>query len=366
MKGLKLTGWVLGAGVYAALFAEVFLRVFAPQAFIPRHVVAAEYGVRMNQPSKVYRQHTPETVATIEMNSQGLRARQNYSLKKPDGIKRIAIFGDSYFLGFEVNLEDSFAWHLEQNMRAAGCPVEVLNFAVSGFGTAEMLRTLEERGLGFEPDAVIFSWHHTDPADNMRSGLYKIDDSGLQPTNARYVPTTGVQEKLSKIPFYEPLSSTSHLYIALREKGGRLIKNILTGGAVVTKEASKLETLEQPNDRPPASPLDLGLIALAKKTSEAANASFYLLDIPTVQNRTWFRSGFRLLPQKLIDADYTVSPMAQFEAEKSPDEKLYWEKGHRHLTPKGNRLLAAEMADRLRAAQGNDLNCHAAQKAARL
>ncbi|MEE9328757.1 MAG: SGNH/GDSL hydrolase family protein [Parvularculaceae bacterium] len=358
MKFMKTGLWLMAAGLYAGLFAEAFLRVISPQAFIPRYVTAAPYGVRMNEPSRTYQQHTPEVSALIEVNAQGLRARHEYSVEKPKGVKRIALFGDSYFLGFEVNLEDSFAWQLEQQLRARKCPVEVLNFAVSGFGTAEMLRTLEQKGLNFEPDVVLFSWHHTDPADNIRSGLYRFEEQALEATGANYIPTVGMSRKIAKVPFYKALSNNSHAFTALREKIGRLAKNILTGGAVVTKTSSKSKThLDQPADRPPASALDLALIERSRQVSREANAAFYLIDIPTVQSRTWFRSGFRLLPETLVAADYTISALPRFDLEKSTTQKLYWEKGHRHLTPKGNLLLAEEVASKIYTDQSSALAC---------
>ena len=72
------------------------------------------------------------------------------------------LFGDSYLVGFEVAYEDSFAYLLQQRLDAAGRHCEVINLAVSGFGTAEMLIALKEDGLRYRPDVVIFSSNASD------------------------------------------------------------------------------------------------------------------------------------------------------------------------------------------------------------
>ena len=364
-KFLKIS--VLGAlcFAYALVFAEGFLRLFDPQPIIPRYVTAAPYGVRMNIPDAQYRQITAETRISVKVNEQGFRANKTYPLEKPQGVARIALFGDSYFMGYEVNLEDSFAWRLEQELRAMWCPVEVINFAVSGFGTAEMLRTLDKKGFTFDPDLVIFQWHHTDPADNQRAGLYRLEDNNLVSTGIDYIPATGLRTRLNAVPFYKEVSENSHLYAAAREKLARTIKDVLTGGALVkqptaprqtTEARTATTTLDQP-DRPAATPLDIALLSEAENISRAQGASFFVVDIPSFHARTSFSSSFRLLPSSLTQTPAYITPVNIFRANAAQDKKLYWEKGHYHLTPTGNRLLAEHVANRLYNRASKALQC---------
>ncbi|MCI5047636.1 MAG: SGNH/GDSL hydrolase family protein [Aquisalinus sp.] len=345
---------------YALVFAEVFLRLLAPQAIIPRYVTAAPYGIRMNIPGAEYHQVTPETRVSIRINDQGLRAEQTYPLEKTTGISRVALFGDSYFMGYEADLTDSFAWQLEQALRAKRCPVEVLNFAVSGFGTAEMLKTLEEKGLAYSPDVVIFQWHHTDPADNLRADLYDLDAGRLQANSNTYVPAIRTRQILNTIPLYTMVSENSHLYAAARERASTFIKNALTGGALVrtsvTSPQSQTTPLDQP-DRPDASPLDVALLEYAEDVSNTNDAEFFVVDIPSFHDRTSFSSAFRLLPDDLTASESYISPISSFREAASPESKLYWEEGHYHLTPDGNRLLAETVAARLVAQSATQLNC---------
>ena len=93
--------------------------------------------------------------------------------------------------------------------------------------------------------------------------------------------------------------------------------------------------------------LDLAILARAEAASRAAGARFFVVDIPSVQSRTRFRSSFRLLPSDLTERETYISPLPAFEAAAGQREKLYWEKGHKHLTPRGNAVLASVITERL-------------------
>ncbi len=349
----------IGLAVYGLIFIEVFLRAFAPQAIMPRHVIGSDYGVRMNEPGAIYQQKTAETSAIIRINGLGLRGPREQSLEKPEGVKRIALFGDSYFMGYETDYADSFAARLGNEMRQRQCAVEIVNLAVSGFGTAEMLRTLEARGADFSPDIVLFQWHHTDPADNSRADLYRLEDGILASTGKSYLPANGLRMTLQQQPVYRLVSEHSHAYAALREKTATAIKNLMTGGALVKRSgqvaglvvpANKIDPPPFPqdrDDRPPASALDLALLDAAEQQSRDMGAAFYLVDIPSWHSRTQFSSGFRLLPEERRNRENYLSPINRFRQEAGASRKIYWEKGHMHLTPFGNQLLAEEIARQL-------------------
>src|SRR4051812_43341985 len=134
--------WVwIALTTYGAVFAEAFVRVVAPQPVMPRYVMATPLGIRGNIPNALYWHHTGEGAFQYQINSEGMRSGRDFPATKPPGVCRIALLGDSFFMGYEVRFEDSFAAVLEQRLNELGINVEVLNFAVSGFGTAEELKT---------------------------------------------------------------------------------------------------------------------------------------------------------------------------------------------------------------------------------
>ena len=132
---------ILALFVYSLVFAEAFIRVFHPRPLLPRYVTGTPWGIRGNIPHAHYWHQTPEVKVEYRINGEGMRADLEYSFEKPAGTCRIAVvFGDSFLVGYELDLNDTFTTQLEQRLRARDSMREVLNFSVSGFGTAEMLR----------------------------------------------------------------------------------------------------------------------------------------------------------------------------------------------------------------------------------
>jgi hypothetical protein len=114
-----------------------------------------------------------EGEAFVQINSDGLRDRE-HSKEKPADTLRIAVVGDSYAEAFQVGQEKAF-WSVMER-RLQGCPsfggrrVEVINFGVSGYGTAQELITLRERVWAYSPDVVLLAvTTNNDVLDNSRA-----------------------------------------------------------------------------------------------------------------------------------------------------------------------------------------------------
>ncbi len=333
---------------YCLLFGEVFIRIFAPVALMPRYVTGAEYGVRMNIPNSQYWQTTPETQVQLRINTQGIRADHNYDYTKPPGHCRILLFGDSFFMGYEVDLTDSFSQLLEQNLLKAGYACQVINLAVSGFGTAEMLITLANEGLKYQPDIVVFQWHITDPYDNVRSKLFGLDAQGqLIPLNLTYLPGIPISDWLTQFTLYRWLIENSQLYSAIRENTARKIKSILvsfrknTSHSLPTNdETDQSEETGNNAISPYAMQLSFRLLQAAQQLAQQHHAHFYVLEIPRRHSRTEFSSQVPDFPAELVQKLSLLTPLSVLQAAAHPEVKLYYEKGHFHLTPLGNRLVA--------------------------
>ena len=120
-----------------------------------------------------------EGEAYVRINSAGQRDRERAKVKPTDTI-RIAVMGDSYAEAFQVPVEQAFWAIMEENLRASGSvpgkQVEVLNFGVSGYGTAAELLTLRERVWDYAPDIVLLAiTTNNDVVDNSRE-LKKTDE----------------------------------------------------------------------------------------------------------------------------------------------------------------------------------------------
>jgi hypothetical protein len=114
----------------------------------------------------------------VSINGAGLRDRE-HALAKPADTIRIALLGDSYCEALQVPLEQTFWWLLQQQLPACdqfkGKQVEIINFGVSGYGTAQELITLRQQVWQYSPDIVILLvTTNNDISDNVRS-LKKTD-----------------------------------------------------------------------------------------------------------------------------------------------------------------------------------------------
>lgn len=101
---------------------------------------------------------TDEGRTYIRINQAGYRDR-DHTTTKPTGTIRIAVLGDSYTEAFQVPLERTY-WSIAE-ARLSDCAsarrlaVEVLNFGVYAYGTAQELLTLRTRVWAYDPDIVV-------------------------------------------------------------------------------------------------------------------------------------------------------------------------------------------------------------------
>jgi hypothetical protein len=88
-------------------------------------------------------------------NSRGLRDDE-YSLKKPPGVYRIAVVGDSFSMGSGVRIEDTYHSRLERRLNASGDNAyEVINFGVSAYGLRNYLGVIDHKVPAYGADLVL-------------------------------------------------------------------------------------------------------------------------------------------------------------------------------------------------------------------
>ncbi len=122
------------AALVASQRAEI-LRVIRGDSGFLAHSERLGWTVRPNGLGGIYR-----------ANAMGARADREYEARPPDGVLRVATYGDSFTLGEEAEIQDTWQAILEREVQG----LEVLNFGVSAYGPDQAyLRYLDDgRRLG--------------------------------------------------------------------------------------------------------------------------------------------------------------------------------------------------------------------------
>lgn len=153
----KRLGLVCCGGLVGLLLAEVALRLLGVSFPLP-YVPDSACGSRLRPGLCAW--YTKEGRAYFRINSAGFRDRE-HCLEKPPDTFRVAVLGDSYAEALQVDQQETFWAVLERELQqrdfAPGRAVEILNFGVSGFGTAQELEMLRQHAWAYAPDLILLA-----------------------------------------------------------------------------------------------------------------------------------------------------------------------------------------------------------------
>ena len=158
---LALASLILGSAL-----CELALSLWHPQLF--RRPPVWRYDPELgwsHVPDRVGRLVTPEFDVEMRINSTGLRDRE-FAGTKAAGVRRVALFGDSFVEGWGVPIEVAVSRQLEACLRQEKAAVEVANFGVAGYGTDQALLFFEQQGPRFGADEVVLFFYGNDLWNN--------------------------------------------------------------------------------------------------------------------------------------------------------------------------------------------------------
>ncbi len=244
---------------------------------------------------------TREGRALVEVNRFGFRGPAR-ALVKPAGVFRIAVLGDSFTEANQVAYDQTFTAVMERNLGAcralSGRAVEVLNFGVDSYGTAQELLTLRHQAARFSPDAVVLAVF---TGNDIRNNSAVLEGDRCRPF---YVFRNGALAPGG--PFIE--SPAFRLNCRLRFESRRLavlnvlgsihgvimrLKRRLKGRPASPATSRAAGRAEQPGIdlgayRPPTSPawqdawkVTEGVIELADAEAERGGSRFYVVTLAT-------------------------------------------------------------------------------------
>ncbi|MHB8971209.1 MAG: hypothetical protein ACYC3X_11710 [Pirellulaceae bacterium] len=192
--GLLAMGLLLGL-----VAAEIGLRLIGVSYPLP-YVPDPYCGSRL-RPGMVA-EFTAEGHAWVHINQEGYRDRP-HAHRKPAQTFRIAVLGDSFAEALQVPQEETFWSVMERELQdtgtSAGQTVEVLNFGVSGFGTAQALEMLRHYVWQYEPDLVLLAFlTGNDISDNSK----RLSPDAVRPYYLLRPPGLVLDQTFQQHPFY--------------------------------------------------------------------------------------------------------------------------------------------------------------------
>jgi hypothetical protein len=155
---------------FGFIMSEIFLRVIGYSYPI---FYTTDYYRGFTLAPGAEGQYQREGASYVRINSDGWRDREHAKTKPPNTV-RIAVLGDSFSEAMHLSMEQTFWFLLQQELQQCnafpGKQVEVINFGVSGYGTAQELLTVRQKVWDYSPDIVLLTFTtYNDVYDNSRA-----------------------------------------------------------------------------------------------------------------------------------------------------------------------------------------------------
>jgi hypothetical protein len=344
---------LVAALTMGALLCEGLVRyLFGEQPKFPRRVVEGPFGLRINQPGAHYRHRSADVNVSFRINAAGLRADREYVYGHPPGTTRIVFLGDSFTVGYEVDIEDCFTSVVERELRSRGHSVEALNAGVSGFGTAEEYLYLERDLIRYSPDVVVLSFYGNDLVDNLRSDLFVLEQGQLRTNKTSYVPLGRIGNFLNTNFVFGLLSERSDAFTVLKEGATRMLKGRMArqNVAVIAASAPGPEAAEGTagtrEDVEYMARLTGAILERLYRFTRQRGIALVIQSIPTVPPEQ--TQLLELFPFTYFDVSrpgvYFVSGKKLLDPYRG-QQLLYWARSTGHWTPFSHRVSGRALAD---------------------
>lgn len=370
----KLCLILLGVALGGLIF-EGFLRFVVPDLFVYRNPTFAVESVhpedeelQMADPTfgaAVHFTHEPwsyrlkrdlrarfsssEFDVSFETNEQGLRGPP---LRAPETTYRILGLGDSFAMGYGVELEKMYLNSLGA-FWDAGEPIEALNAGVVGYSPYNSFHYLLGDGLELNPDLVVMQlWVGDDLCGGRGAGgPQSREQATLQRQMREWIQhihlAMFVRERLRSIPSFRRWAMQRRLITGFRAD------SLLSAGFAV-RCAGSLTDLSD-------------MFRKSREASSRSNARFLLLLIP-IREQVYEEDRVRSLEYNFSSVDPATLDLKgpnrtlREAAERAgvelvdllepfldhdPTERLFFSRFDPHMTPAGHRLAARTLARHL-------------------
>lgn len=169
---------ILGAA-FGILIFELFLRV---TNIVPMFPALTEKSALLGWEyiplsSALYK--STEFAVNVKINSQGFRG-PSVTIPKPQDVKRVAVLGDSFVAGLQVEEDALLTAKLQELLSQNSQRFEVLNFGVSGYGIDQKYLMLQKRIPKYNPDLVVLFLSTNDINDLRKNAIVSQRDGKVE------------------------------------------------------------------------------------------------------------------------------------------------------------------------------------------
>ena len=228
---------VVGGLVLAIVIAEITLRVFGISYPVFHRLEALRGWAPQPEVSGTW---MVEGRSEVNINREGFRDHE-HEIEKPANTVRVAVLGDSMAESFSVPIDMTFWSVLEEKLASctafAGRNVEVINFSVSGYGTAQELLTLRNNALKYRPDIVLLAfytgndiWNNYRALDDHPDRVYFRVEGGTITLDDSNTSSPVFKTKALWRNFVNRMINTSYALQIVRESYNRLKAQLRKSG----------------------------------------------------------------------------------------------------------------------------------------
>lgn len=231
-----------------------------------------------------------------QSNSIGVRSYKEFEPAKQEGVVRIAMFGDSFIHSYDVPMNETLAFYIENESSTA---TEVMNFGVGAYGIDQAYLRWKVQGQQYKPDIIIIGFQ----AENCKRNANIIRRLYFRGTKIPFSKPRFVLENdtlvlinYPTIPYHDvpdvvkdfenhPLAQYEYYYDPEDYKTSLLLRSKIIRYIVTLIDEYKNKKNDYLNYQEGSEIRELCYALLEQFYNEASvNATAYILHLPTVQD----------------------------------------------------------------------------------
>jgi hypothetical protein len=165
-----------------------------------------------------------ENTSFVRISSQGLHDVE-HPKQKPANTFRIAVLGDSFTEALQVPMEKNFSSVLQQQLQGCaplnGKRVEVLNFGVHGYGTAQELQMLRHYAWDYSPDLVLLAFF---TGNDVQNNTRELQQDPYRPYFVRQGGKLLLDDSFLRAPGFQSQFDASHRLVSWAVDNSRVLQ----------------------------------------------------------------------------------------------------------------------------------------------